>query len=37
MKRKDTLKELLEVIFGGTTVKPAGGKIYKSETLKKFV
>lgn len=33
MKRKDTLKELLEVIFGGTTVKPAGGKIYKSGNL----
>ena len=33
MKRKDILKELLEAIFGGTTVKPTGGKIYRSGNL----
>lgn len=33
MKRNDVLKEFLKVIFGSTTVRPTGGKIYKSGNL----
>ena len=33
MKRRNILKELLTNVFGSTTVKPTGGKIYKSGDL----
>ena len=33
MKRKDVLKELLNAVFGSTTVKPTGDKIYRSGDL----
>ncbi len=33
MKRKDVLKEFLTAIFGSTTVKPTGNKIYRSGNM----
>lgn len=33
MKRRNILKELLTIVFGSTTVKISGGKIYKSGDL----